>query len=469
MMLRHTPAAGDISARWNRHLIRRLVVALRTAELYASHNEAVEKVVLELTSHLKQGHPAGQHEIGLAARNRTLFVNEERVRVTPSDYLSFRYLATLLERWSVGDLVVLPGITETEVRGLLYVLLERPGDADDLVDRLRAERIQHIDVSPLPEETTGSPGGAQPLQTYCAFLDVYQEMHEAVRGHRQIRTRRLRRVTQAVVDQVLRDESVLLSMTTIKEFDDYLFSHSANVAIIAVAMGQRLGLSKVQLGELCLAGFLHDLGKVRVDRRILEKDGPLTEEEWHDIRRHPVNGVHLLLAQGQLSPGFLRAIVGSFEHHLDYDLSGYPALTAKKRITLFGRIIAIADRYDAVTTARPYRRRNLTPYEGVRFLVSQAGTALDPSLVRILLDVMGLYPPGTLVGLTGGERAVVERPPRPGSPIDRPCVRRLGEEGQAALLDLAETDDQGNLPPGIATVYNPGNQGQVTCIDLTAV
>jgi HD-GYP domain-containing protein (c-di-GMP phosphodiesterase class II) len=282
-------------------------------------------------------------------------------------------------------------------------------------------------------------------------------MQEAVKHNRQLSTRRLRRVAQSVVDQVLDDEYALLALTTIKEFDDYLFHHSANVAILSVAMGQRLGYPKARLGELCLAAFLHDMGKIEVDKDILGKSGRLEDWEWEEMREHPVHVVHLLLEQEHLSLSTLRAIVAGFEHHLNHDMSGYPKVRQKRSISTFGRIITVADRYDALTTPRPYRVRNFTPYEGVRYLLRNSGTQFDPLLVRVFIDITGLYPPGTVVVLDSGEVGVVQRPPLPGSPIDRPQVLLTSEDRR--IVNLSEQDEQGRHRRSIRQVVNPSNKG----------
>jgi HD-GYP domain-containing protein (c-di-GMP phosphodiesterase class II) len=256
----------------------------------------------------------------------------------------------------------------------------------------------------------------------------------------------------------------MLALTTIKEFDDYLLTHSANVAILSVAVGERTGLPKTQLGQLCLAAFLHDLGKIAVPREILNKPGRLTAEDRLQIEQHPLHAVHILLTQDHLSQWMLPVIVGGYEHHLNYDMTGYPRVTHKHSITLFGRIIGLCDRYDAITTPRLYRPRNFTPYEGVRYLVKNMGTQFDPLLVRVFLDLVGLYPPGSVVGLKDGRMGIVSRAPLAGSPIDRPLVRIIREEGQETLLDLAEKGADGSLPPGVSVVHNPDNAGQLPAV-----
>ena len=351
--------SDPVPTRTQRHqqLVHTLAVALRTVEIYAPENSTVHRVVADLCGALlPDGSPTGVQI--LAMRNHCLFVDDERVRFGPSDYPNSRYIMDTFTSWSIGSLAFLPGLTGHEVRALLYAFDARADERglEFLADRLEELGVEHVavggpagehsgevgDDAPSPvepqlptapaaagEESVGRQGGpslgddsvpkwAQPftenrsvpaLRTYSACLDVCRELQEAVRGMKQLGTRRLRRVTQSVVDQVLRDDGAILAMTTIKEFDDYLFTHSSNVAILAVALGQRVGYDRLRLGELCLAAFLHDLGKTELPRELLDKADALNAQEWDLMREHPVASVNILLEQEQLSPSTLRAIV----------------------------------------------------------------------------------------------------------------------------------------------------------------
>ena len=276
--------------------------------------------------------------------------------------------------------------------------------------------------------------------------------------------RRVRHVTQAVVDQILRDPSSLLALTTIKDFDRYLILHSTNVAVLSTLLGQRLGLDKARLGELCLAGFLHDAGKLGVDPDVLHKPGALDRDEWREMRRHPVLAAYSLLGNQRLNPSSMRSVVVAFEHHMNYDLSGYPEVELKNNVSLFGSIVAIADCFDALTTARVYRKVNPTPPEAILHLTKLKGTQLDPTLVKLFIEVLGVYPPGTVLALTGREAGVVCKAPGVGSPLDRPKVRIVVGAEPGRVVDLAERRNGGYVR-NVVAVLNPSNKGQIPAID----
>ncbi len=134
---------------------------------------------------------------------------------------------------------------------------------------------------------------------------------------------------------ILQDETTLLGLATIKNYDEYTFNHSVNVAIYAIAIGQRIGIPKKHLSYLGMAGLFHDVGKVRIPKEIINKTGKLTPEEWAVIRSHPVIGAKTVMKMKEWGDLSTRMINGAFEHHLKYDLSGYPKLTRKTQTLSF--------------------------------------------------------------------------------------------------------------------------------------
>jgi HD-GYP domain-containing protein (c-di-GMP phosphodiesterase class II) len=486
----------SVPNRSQRHqLVHSLAVALRTAELCAPENATMQRVISDLGDALRSDDSLGGPQV-LAIRNHTLFVNNERVPgVTADEIRSLLYafdICSVNANNEERDLETLA--LRLRQHGVVHVTLEAPvveqgSRVDDDTDPATAAQ-QDLTISGPQQEAaaaelqpTADPGvgsdspdracrqpliegrSAAALRTYSACLDVCREFQEAVQDLRQLGTRRLHRVTQSVVDQVLQDDGALLAMTTIKEFDDSLFTHSANVAILAVALGQRVGYERSRLGELCLAAFLHDLGKIELARDLLDKPDALTSEEWELMREHPVVSVNILLTQEHLNPSTLRAIISGYEHHLNYDLTGYPRPRQKRHISLFGRIISVVDRYDAMTSPRAYRQRTITPHEAVLYLIGNAGAQLDPTLVRLFVDLVGLYPSGTAITLDTGEDAVVQQPPAAGSQLRRPQVCVLEGPRKGFVLDLAEQRDNGTYVCSIVSVLQPQRVGQVYGFD----
>jgi HD-GYP domain-containing protein (c-di-GMP phosphodiesterase class II) len=198
---------------------------------------------------------------------------------------------------------------------------------------------------------------------------------------------------------------------------------------------------------------------------VLDKPEKLTRDEFDLIKRHSVLAASLVLATPYITATEMRAVVVAFEHHRRLDQTGYPTVRDERTTGLFSRIVTIADVYDALTTARPYRPHNITPYETVVYVIQGAGSQFDPLLVRIFLGIVGLYPPGSLVQLTTGEFGIVRDPPAAGKPVDRPQVRLLHEE---KIVDLSEVSG-GWYVRSIRQALNPANTGQLPAIDLDAL
>jgi HD-GYP domain-containing protein (c-di-GMP phosphodiesterase class II) len=446
-----------MTKRAEQELALALAAAVRTAAYYEPENAVMResaRVALSLIS--------GQLELGdpvtIGVHSHCVFVQKTRIRSTLATFSRFAFLVDLYQSWAIQTLSFFPGLTETELVRLLMILgREKEEGAEALAARLRDPIAPHIAVD-LPGPEGISRVAAAPVRAYASCVQLARDMRTEPAASKVVSLRQLRHVTQSVVDQVLSDPFSLIALSTIKDFDDYLISHSTNVAILSVVLGQRLGLSKAQLGELCLAAFLHDSGKTGVDPEVLAKPGGLSEPEWQEIRRHPTMGTMMLLASLQPGVPSMRAAVVAFEHHLRYDLSGYPPTRSKKSVTLFGSIVSITDVFDALTTARVYRTRNLTPYEALDYLITNAGTRFDPVLVKLFAEVMGLYPSGTVVELTSGEIAVVVKPPPAGGSLDRPHVRILRGTEAGSVVDLGDKHG-GHFVRTVKNVVNPSNKG----------
>lgn len=462
-MNREEPPASHTSAE-DQGLALNLAVAIRTAAYYEPDNAVLQQVCSTLHSQLiARAEEDGRVRIGV--HSHCVFVDGARIRTTVSTYERYTSLTQLFDNWGMNTLTFRAGLTESDLMGLMLVLARQKGTSPDALASLLADRgAAHVDVDLI--EGGGTAQAVAPIEAYAAAVQVGEELRDSTEAGTPANVRQVRHVTQAVVDQIMSEPRALVALTTIKEFDRYLISHSTNVAILSVLLGQRLGLSKSRLGELCLAAFLHDAGKLEVASDVLRKPGPLDTQEWEEMRSHPVLAARSLLGGRRLSAPSMRAVVVAFEHHLNYDMTGYPRTRFKNHVSLFGNIVTIADRYDALTTARPYRKVNFTPHEALSYIVTHAGTYFDPTLVKLFAEILGLYPPGTMVGLNNGELAVVCEPPTVGRPLDRPRVRMLGGDRLGQVVDLDEQQD-GVFPVSISRVLNPSNQGQLPAIDLT--
>ncbi|MDY0340935.1 MAG: HD domain-containing protein, partial [Coriobacteriia bacterium] len=238
---------------------------------------------------------------------------------------------------------------------------------------------------------------------------------------------------RSLVDNILHNRYAMLELSGLKSFDEYTFYHSVNVAILSVALGSMLTRDYRFLSALGVGAILHDIGKMTVDPSVLNKIGPLTSDEWDEMRHHPVRGAEIVA----LTAGVDRAsIVCVLEHHMRYDLGGYPPREPKRKQHIASRIVAVADAYDAMTSQRPYSAPRMQD-EAMGVIVKSGGRSLDPGLVRQFVDMLGYFPPRSLVLLDSGEAAVVVSPSA--SDPKRPIVRVIaGADG--TVVDPVDVD-----------------------------
>jgi HD-GYP domain-containing protein (c-di-GMP phosphodiesterase class II) len=461
-MAEHDEAKVD--ARRGQQLVLALASGLRTAGYYDLGNVVMRQACDTLYSLLTElGEEDG--DVSVAVRSHCAFVNKGRVPSSAATYGHMAFLFELFEEWGINTLTFYNGLTADELmRALALLARNRREQTSDLAGLLSSQGIETVRAEMMSTGQGRQLQSASPILAYSAAMQLGVELGSSNGPIEAGTVRRARHVTQAMVDEILRDAAFLLTLTTIKDFDQYLILHSTNVAVLSTVLGQRLGLDKVTLGELCLSGFLHDAGKLGVDPDVLNKPGSLDAQEWQQMRRHPVMAAQTLLNSRRLTASNMRSVVVAFEHHLNYDLSGYPRTEIKKSVSLFGGIVSIADRFDALTTARVYRKVNITPPEALVYVVEGSGKHFDRALVKLFVEVMGIYPPGSVVVLSRGEAGVVCRPPALGSPLDRPQVRVIvgGEPG--SVIDLEERDSGGYVR-SIIGVLNPSNKGQIPAVD----
>jgi HD-GYP domain-containing protein (c-di-GMP phosphodiesterase class II) len=438
--------------------------AVRTAGYYDAGNAVMQQASGELLRLLGEA-MATVGAVSFSVHSHCVFVNKVRVPTSVSTYGRFAGLMQLFDEWRVSTLTIDAGITESELQETLTLLSRtRPAGGEYLGDLLRERNMGRVHAENIESGTGRETRPNTPLLAYSAAMHLGLKLNETPGIIDPGAIRRARHVTQNVVDEILHDPATLMTLTTIKDFDRYLILHSTNVAVLSTILGQRLGLDKAMLGELCLAGFLHDAGKLGVAAEVLNKPGKLDDKEWESMRLHPVMAANALLGGQRLTSSVMRSVLVAFEHHLNYDLSGYPPVRIKRSMSLFGSIVSLADHFDALTTARVYRSVNLTPPEAVVIMVKGSGTDFDPMLIKLFVEVMGLYPTGTVVVLGSGEAGVVCKPPAVGTPMDRPQVRVIvgGEPG--TVVDLQERV-RGRYKRSIIGVLNPSNKGQIPAVD----
>jgi putative nucleotidyltransferase with HDIG domain len=460
---------SDLSKLAN-NLVTKIHVLMRISQIYDSKNVALHQFIQESIQTIntlieREG------VLSLKIIKDDFFLNGQRLRYSVEGFTSFKYLLTQWKKRLIGEVIFESLVDESMLREFVYTLINleegREENATLFNDQLASRHITSIKVNPL--EIVEGEEKAFTLQNedhqevakkvFFETIGTIKEMLTQIKGKQYADVRKLKRLAQKAVHLIIEDESILLGMTTIKNYDEYTFNHSVNVSIYSLAMGKRLGFSKKTLAELGITALLHDIGKSKIPREVLNKPASLNEEEWGIMKKHPLMGVEIVLNLKQLGEINPRMVVGIFDHHLKSDLSGYPKLFRKKEVSLFGRIIQIADSYDAMSTPRIYKKTPYTPEQALAIMLREKTVHFDPLLLKIFIGLVGIFPIGSLVLLNTRELGIVYKPSHDPKWLERPVVilvaRSAKGDVKKEVIDLTETDGAGHYKRSVVKTLDP--------------
>lgn len=421
--------------------IRQFNLAVKGLTLYPAGHPSI-------TVNISEAHKAVQTR--LARQDKLIIGLVEDLLVIDDTPLyeiseSFHDLVSRLKKLDIGTITISRGVTERDIGGGLLRLLH--SDAAEIkmkggfASYLSSLDINHISVLE-PREIDDKTGAEAARRVYKNAIEVVREAMEEVRLGRIPSSSGVKAVINDMVDQVLENQMAILGLSMIKSYDEYTFHHCVNVSILSLALGEAVGMPQDILNDLGVGAILHDIGKTETYESIIKKPGPLSDEEWKEVRKHPQKGADILKTMGGISETSIRVVI---EHHMKYNREGYPDIEGVVSQSEPAMCVSIADCYDALTTLRPYR----IPYNPGKALESMralAGKDFEPHLFERFEEVLGIYPPGTIVRLNTNEIGIVKAP-NPGDPT-RPQVRlvfdRMGRkiEGEQEFL-LTEADDKG--------------------------
>ncbi len=453
-----------------RYLVVKLHALIKTSQIYDSKNIILQQFLQESLQSLNALiHREG--ELSLKIVHENFFINRQRLRYSIDGFNSYKFLLNFLENRLIGEIIFRKPLDDLTLKALIYELVglkeKEERNADLLSEQLIHRGISWIEVNPMEvfeeeeEEMTSSKEEMQKMAktTYFESIRSIKEVITQIVGTQQADVRKLKRLALRAVYLLMKDESHLLGLATIKNYDEYTFNHSVNVSIYSMAIGRRLGFSKKLLTDLGIAGFLHDIGKAKIPKEILNKPGKLDEIEWGIMKNHPLEGVEIVLKLKQLGGINPSVVMGIFDHHLKSSLTGYPKLYQKTKVSLFGRIIQIADTYDALLTPRVYRKKGFTPEEALAIMLKDEGTEYDPTLLKTFIGLVGIYPIGSLVLLNTHEMGIVYKANPDSQLMNRPQVILVEKDEKMGAskkwIDLAETDEKGQFKWNIVKPLDP--------------
>lgn len=443
-------------------IIISLSITLRTAELHDSSNTAVksqmEKIVAYVNGVISD---AGSFRIDLIGD--FFFENNSRIKYPLKHHIHFDYLAAKFKQRNLGSVIFKDDIALEDIKTFLDAFIAA-GDSETPFEIIHdaVSALSSLDVETL---RTGKRGGAVSgteqlrkviKKTYFSAVSLSKGVMDKMKTKEAVGIKKTRRMVQSLVDFISEDEQFLLGMTAIKNYDEYTYHHSVNVSILSLALGQRLGLNKQELTELGIVAFFHDSGKVDLPSELLNKTSSFSDEEFAMVKKHSTFGVKALLHLKELDPLVIRSAISAFEHHMNVDCSGYPRVKMSFSLDIYSEIISVADRYDAMTSARVYRKKAMPPDTALGLLIKDRGSKISPVILNYFIMMVGVFPIGTLVFTDSNELGLVCEGNQ--EFIDRPKIRVIVDGNGVKknyIIDLSEKTPDGRFKKSITKRLDP--------------
>lgn len=453
-----------------KNLVNLIQIIIKTSQLHDINNIALKEPLNNLIATISKL-SRGCDEVTLQIAGDRIIINEEQLRTDIEIYSAYSLIIKEMKKREIGSIIFTNAITYEDMKKFFGAFndpkITEGNPLETLTEFIESNAIGIFLIPPhkITKEFHVKSIDKKEMakKTYSKTLSVVNEAMESMKVKQVLNVKKTKIVVQKMIDSIFNEESNLMGLTTIKSHDEYTYNHSVNVCILSLAIGQRLGYSKSQLKELGVAALFHDIGKNDVPLDILNKTTAFTPQEWHIMRQHPVYGVKDIIKLKGISRLSIKILVGAFEHHLNYDLSGYPVLKHKRDVSMHGRIISIVDCYDALTDSRVYNRIPFSPDNALKFMLKKTGQAFDPILMKIFVNTIGVYPIGSLVILNTHELGIViATNPNP-ELNDKPQVQLLkgttADITSTEILDLSEKEPSGANKWEIIKTVDPHKYG----------
>lgn len=364
------------------NFVRNIATAVSNASLYSLGHPQVTRLCAQSHEELESVLTESR-EISLLLIDNELI--SEGASLGSSLYIS-RFIQLLKTR-GIGHIKLTAGITLDELRHLVESLRKGTGSTESR----STEHLQFGKVEVRYALEDDQDNATAELRLLAAFAEMpdeelhrLMEIYDGVRRHRKLSMNGVDEIVSSFIQTFKAHIDPMLAISPLKAVDEYTFTHATNVCILNIAQAMALGIDGQMLHEIGIAAMLHDMGKLFIPEEILTKPGKLDEKEWEIMKLHPVRGAQYLLN----TPGVPQlAVVTAFEHHLNYDLSGYPTVYKGWDQHVCSQMTMISDFFDALRSIRSYR--GSVGYDEVAAMMLEvSGTQLNPLLVKNFLGIL---------------------------------------------------------------------------------
>ncbi len=426
--------------------VNQFSVVLRSSHIHDPDNIAVASLIDRLIPMINNL-IIRERMITLELRGEFFYINDYRIRYPLEYLLNFDFLVREFKKRELGSITFRDKITPENIKVFARAFIASPFAHKPLeAIEQKISAVNAISVEKLKKIVEDDSLEPRKLikKTYFDAVSFTKGVINKIKSGEKVNIKRAKRVVETMVDKIIEEEQLLLGMTAIKDYDEYTYHHSVNVSILSIALGQRLGLNRKMLTELGMVALFHDIGKMHIPHEILNKSSNFTDAEWEIVRKHPVWGVKALLELKKLDVLTMKSAIVAFEHHMHFDLSGYPRVRKNIELDFFSRIVCLADQYDAMTSSRVYSRIPMAPDKALSIMMERSGTQLDPLLFKFFINMVGVFPIGTLVMLNTKELGLVYESNQLFS--SRPRVMIIidskGNRTKGHVVDLTEKNAQ---------------------------
>lgn len=335
-------------------------------------------------------------------------------------------------------MVLAKDVASSSAREYRTLLMKGATLSAETIELLKSKGIKMVAVvgdkeGPAADIPAAPPPSAQKnahVDRALSELNSIFDASEEIRELSQDAVKKVDRIADDILADLGNDSSTLGNqMIALQNYDDYTYKHCLRVAMLSTSICSELGMGEADTKEVIVSALLHDIGKSNIDHDIIIKPGKLTEQEYEEIKRHPLIGYRILKRSGQYSANVM---AGVLFHQEKFDGSGYPTGISGRRIPLIARILTVADVFDALTSNRPYRRP-WSVAETEEYMLGSCGSHFDYDVTAAFLRAFNPYPLGMMVSLSDGRHGLVIGH---NTNVLRPIVRIVGE-GSGEVIDLA--------------------------------
>ncbi|MEQ9501524.1 MAG: hypothetical protein RIT81_31930 [Deltaproteobacteria bacterium] len=440
--------------RLGRGLVLQLHMVLRTMRIHDPTNKALLVASESLKDTINTLWAALDGEVRLQFVESVIYLNDMRLRMDPSTTKQVKTLQAEFEARGLGGLAFSRPVDSAALRDFL-VVFSRPVENEADVKELRRKLEEFRDLAlELLDPRHFADGNEEEkalridrktfaLQTYAKTIVCIREFVAALRDGRDPLAGKMHitRIVQDLVDVATERVNFSLKLATIKQANEYAYNHAANTCVLSIVLGRALEIDRLALVDLGTAAMFADIGFAMLPNELTERGGELTEAERNEVRDAMVRQIRAIIGAGAVNEAMMRRVIVAYEHHRPY----YdPETQVYGQKHVFSRIVAVADAFDALTTRRPWRE-GFTADEALKILMQESGTKYDPLVVKVLVNLMGMYPLGSVVRLASGEIGVVYHNSNDPDLFEKPWIKIVrnasGDKVRRTIIrNLAEVD-----------------------------